>query len=73
MPVSRRGVSNPQQSTLKPQSVENWDLFFQHYRKSRAWREFLLASALEQAGESSGAARGESQKKRAKHPRRTIE
>jgi hypothetical protein len=28
-------------------SVENWDLFFQHYRKSRAWREHLLRSALQ--------------------------
>ena len=73
MPVSRRGVSNPQQSILKPHSVENWDLFFQHYRKSRAWRDFLLASALEQAGKPGRAARGESQKKRAKHLRRTRE
>jgi hypothetical protein len=32
---------------IKSGSVENWDLFFQHYRKSRAWREHLLRSALQ--------------------------
>jgi hypothetical protein len=50
--VARRKKNPPLSSIVKSGSVENWDLFFQHYRWSRAWREYLMRTALEVSGQS---------------------
>jgi len=49
---------------IKSGSVENWDLFFQHYRKSRAWREHLLRSALQARTEKEKPEPGKKQRRR---------